>query len=131
MHNNKHTIGEFAKHAEVGVETIRYYQRKELLAVPEKSEGGRRYGEKEVRRLRFIKNAQKAGFTLREIKELIALDSSEDHERAYQIASARLIDLEQKITDMQDARNRLKLLADECAQKRQGQCCAILEAFES
>jgi len=131
MLTKKHTIGEFAKHASVGVETVRYYQRKGLLTVPEQSAGVRRYGENEARRLRFIKNAQKAGFTLREIKELISLDASADHERAYEIATARLKNLDEQITEMQEARNRLKLLAGECAQKRQGQCCAILAAFEA
>lgn len=125
------TIGQFAKAVGVGVETVRYYQRKGLLAVPDSVTGIRRYGQAEIRRLKFIKNAQKAGFSLREIKELIALDSSSDHKRAYQITTARLQQLETKITEMQQARDSLKRLAEQCAGNGEEQCCAILSAFEN
>lgn len=124
------SISQFANSVGVGIETVRYYQRQGLLAIPKQAEGIRRYDESDIRQLRFIKNAQKAGFTLKEIKELISLDTSSDHERAYEIASERLKALDLHIAEMQEARNQLKSLADECADKRQGQCCAILAAFE-
>lgn len=124
------SISQFANSVGVGIETVRYYQRQGLLATPKQAEGIRRYDESDIRQLRFIKNAQKAGFTLKEIKELISLDTSSDHERAYEIASERLKALDLHIAEMQEARNQLKSLADECADKRQGQCCAILAAFE-
>ena len=130
MQTNNLTIGQFAKAIGVGVETVRYYQRQGLLAIPQ-TEGIRRYTESDIRQLRFIKNAQKAGFTLKEIKELIALDASADHERAYDIASERLKALDEHIAELQEARNQLNSLANECASKRQGQCCAILAAFEA
>ncbi|WP_438971827.1 MerR family transcriptional regulator [Methylophaga sp.] len=131
MQLNHLSISQFAKQVGVGIETVRYYQRKGLLAIPKQAEGIRRYDESDIRQLRFIKNAQKAGFTLKEIKELISLDSSSDHERAYEIASERLKALDLHIAEMQEARNQLKFLADECAGKRQKQCCAILAAFEA
>lgn len=130
MQTNNLTIGQFAKAVGVGVETVRYYQRQGLLAIPQ-TKGIRRYAEPDIRQLRFIKNAQKAGFTLKEIKELIALDASADHERAYDIASKRLNALDEHIAELQEARNQLNSLANECASKRQGQCCAILAAFEA
>lgn len=131
MQTKNLTIGQFAKAVGVGVETVRYYQRQGLLAVPQQTQGIRRYAESDLRQLRFIKNAQKAGFTLKEIKELIALDASADHERAYEIASERLKALDEHIAELQEARNQLNSLANECASKRQGQCCAILAAFET
>lgn len=131
MQTKNLTIGQFATSAGVGVETVRYYQRQGLLTIPEQTEGIRRYNERDIRQLRFIKNAQKAGFSLKEIKELISLDASSDHERAYEIATKRLQALDVHIAELQEARNQLSSLADECAGKRQGQCCAILAAFEA
>ena len=73
------SISEFARAGGVGVETVRYYQRRGLLAVPPRAHGAigggiRRYDERDVGRLRFIRSAQAAGFTLEEIGELLALD---------------------------------------------------------
>src|SRR3546814_8458106 len=81
------TIGKLAQAGDVGVETIRYYQRRGLLDTPARSGGDgwgggiRRYGEDDLRRLRFIRAAQGAGFTLDEIGELLALEASDDRER--------------------------------------------------
>jgi MerR family mercuric resistance operon transcriptional regulator len=76
----------------VGVETVRYYQRRGLLHRPERvgslgpCSGVRRYGEDDVRKLRFIRSAQAAGFTLEQIAELIALDATYDRTRARELA---------------------------------------------
>src|SRR3954468_24758812 len=76
---NSDTIGGLAKAAGVGVETIRYYQRRGLLTEPARPPGEvRRYGEGDVKRLRFIRSAQAAGFTLNEISELLDLSASDD-----------------------------------------------------
>ncbi len=70
------TIGELAKHARVNLETIRYYERQELLPKPPRSQSGyRAFPEESVRRIRFIKQAQKVGFSLKEIKELLMLQA--------------------------------------------------------
>ncbi len=65
------TIGKLAAAAEVGVETIRFYQRRGLIETPTRNGGIRRYGSDDLRRLRFVRQAQAAGFTLAEIAELI------------------------------------------------------------
>ena len=75
------TIGRLAEAAGVGVETVRFYQRKGLLETPTRESGIRRYGSEDLRRLRFIRQAQAAGFTLEEIRELIALDAGHDRAR--------------------------------------------------
>lgn len=124
----KLSIGKFAEAGVVGVETVRFYQRKGLLETPTQDGGIRRYGEEELRRLRFIRAAKMAGFTLEEIKELIALDSSHDRHRAHELALSRIEALEAKIVELQQARTALKRLAMECGEGASGPC-PILESF--
>ena len=119
------TIGSLASAAGVGVETVRFYQRRGLLAVPPRAGGIRRYDGRDVDRLRFIKRAQAAGFTLTEISELIALDAGEDRARARQLAKARLVALDQKIAELKEARTYLARLAKECGEGRAGPCPII------
>lgn len=123
------TIGKLAAAGGVGVETIRFYQRKGLLDQPTRDGGIRRYGSDDVRRLRFIKQAQSAGFTLEEIKELLDLDASDDRNRARDLARARIEALEAKIKDLLIAKEALERLARECADGRAGPC-PILRSFE-
>lgn len=124
------TIGKFAASADVSVETVRFYQRKGLLDTPSRDSGVRRYGEQDIRRLRFIRKAQEAGFTLSEIKELLTLDSSQHHQRARTLARQRIAELDIKIAEMQQARNSLKRLAADCAEGGSTKPCAILTAFD-
>jgi len=124
------TIGGLAKAANVGVETVRYYQRRGLLPEPARPPGEiRRYSEEDVKRLRFIRSAQAAGFTLKEIGELIALDASDDRARARELAQARVAAIDEKIAELSEARDALSGLASDCARKRGGPC-PILTAFE-
>jgi MerR family mercuric resistance operon transcriptional regulator len=124
------TIGGLAKSANVGVETVRYYQRRGLLPEPARPPGEiRRYGEEDVKRLRFIRTAQAAGFTLNEIGELIALDASDDRARARELAQARVVAIDEKIAELREARDALSGLANDCASKKRGPC-PILKAFE-
>lgn len=124
------TIGGLAQAAGVGVETVRYYQRRGLLAEPARAPGEiRRYGEEDVRRLRFIRSAQAAGFTLSEIGELIALDASDDRARARELAKARVQAIDETIAKLGEARDALAGLATACASKRGGPC-PILRAFD-
>lgn len=88
----------------------------------------RRYAEEDVRRLRFIRAAQAAGFLLGEIAELIKLNASSDRERARELARARLCELERRISDLQAAKAWLGELERECAKKIAGPC-PIIEAF--
>src|SRR3990170_2483713 len=101
------TIGKLAAAGGVGVETIRFYQRKGLLDQPTRDGGIRRYGTDDVRRLQFIRQAQAAGFTLAEIKELLDLDASDDRGRVRELARARIAALGGKIQELKQARDAL------------------------
>ena len=123
------TIGQLAGGGGVGVETIRFYQRKGLLATPTRESGIRRYGADDLRRLRFIRQAQSAGFTLDEIKELMDLDPGEDRTRARELATARVRALDGKIAELRRARDALQQLASQCEHGGRGPC-PILSAFD-
>src|SRR3546814_13199213 len=83
------TIGKLAQAGDVGVETVRFYQRRGLLDTPTRDHGVRRYGSEDVRRLRFIRQAQASGFTLEQIRELLELDAGADRARARTLAETR------------------------------------------
>lgn len=123
------SIGKLAEAGGVGVETVRFYQRKSLLGTPPRDGGIRRYGNEDVRRLRFIRKAQKAGFTLEEIKELIDLDAGQDHHRVHELAASRIEKLDEQITELHRARETLQRLTKECAEGRSGPC-PILATFD-
>ncbi|RYY47093.1 MAG: MerR family transcriptional regulator [Sphingomonadales bacterium] len=126
------TIGKLAAAGGVGVETVRYYQRRGLLATPEGGgpyAGVRRYADADARRLRFIRSAQAAGFTLEQIGELLALDATDDRARARELARERIAALDAKIAEMTAARDSLRKLAKECGHGSAGPCPIIL-AFE-
>ncbi len=128
------TIARLAEAGGVGVETVRYYQRRGLLAEPPRPQGNglgggvRRYDDEDVRRLRFIRSAQAAGFTLEQIGELLALDAGEDRARARALAEERLAALDARIAELEAARASLRRLAGACASGGKGSC-PILEAF--
>lgn len=130
------TIAGLARAGGVGVETVRYYQRRGLLETPQRGEGlglsggVRRYGDEAVRRLRFIRSAQAAGFTLEQISELLALDAGEDRVRARELARERITDLDRKIEELQAARAGLSRLLHTCSADDRGPC-PIIAAFET
>lgn len=132
---NSMTISKLARSGGVGVETVRFYQRLGLLETPDRPLGAagegrtRRYGNEHLRMLRFIRSAKIAGFTLDEIGELIQLDSTNDRARVRQMADARIVALETRISELQAARKALKHLADMCAAGSSGPC-PILESFD-
>lgn len=128
------TISELGRSGGVGVETVRFYQRKGLLGNPlasgdQGARAGRHYGPEDLRRLRFVRSAQAAGFTLNEISELLALDRTGERPRARAMATARIEALDKQIADLQRARRALEGLARECASSAAGPC-PIIEAFE-
>jgi MerR family mercuric resistance operon transcriptional regulator len=124
------TIGKLAAAGGVGVETVRYYQRLNLLGMPDGSDGPRRYGSGDLRRLRFIRQAQAAGFTLAEIGELLVLDATEDRARVRALAVQRIEALNAKIAELKLARNALARLAGACGDGKAGPC-PILASFEA
>lgn len=129
------TIGKLATAGDVGVETIRYYQRRGLMGTPARSGGDgwgggvRRYDENDLRRLKFIRSAQASGFTLEEIAELLALEAIDDRVRVRGLARQRIDALDAKIAQMTETRAALARLADQCAASDKGPC-PILAAFE-
>jgi MerR family mercuric resistance operon transcriptional regulator len=129
------TISGLARQGGVGVETVRYYQRRGLLPTPQRpatggSGGGvRRYGPEDARKLRFIRSAQAAGFTLEQIAELLVLDAGHDRARARQLAAERIAALDSRIAEMTAARTSLERLARECSAGGAGPC-PIITAFE-
>ncbi|KTD99439.1 MerR family transcriptional regulator [Sphingopyxis sp. H038] len=129
------TIGKLAAAGDVGVETVRYYQRRGLLDTPARSGGDgwgggiRRYDESDLRRLKFIRAAQAAGFTLEEIGELLALEAGDDRMRVRTLAHQRIEALDEKIEQMAATRAALARLAEQCAASDKGPC-PILTAFE-
>ncbi|KTE23309.1 MULTISPECIES: MerR family DNA-binding protein [unclassified Sphingopyxis] len=129
------TIGKLAAAGGVGVETIRYYQRRGLMGTPARSGGDgwgggiRRYDADDVRRLKFIRSAQTSGFTLDEISELLELDQSDDRPRVRALARQRIEVLDEKISQMTETRAALARLADQCAKSDKGPC-PILAAFD-
>ena len=128
------TISQLARSAGVGVETVRYYQRRGLIPDPKPQRTGvsgvRHYGPDEARRLRFIRSAQAAGFTLDEIAELLRLDASGDRPRAREMARGRIAALDAKIAELERARRSLSKLARECASGGSGPC-PIIASFEA
>jgi len=123
-------ISELARKGGVGVETVRFYQRKSLLAVPRgDAPAGRHYGEEDLRRLRYIRQAQTAGFTLAEIAELLDLERRDDRPRARQMARERIAALDERIAELAAARRSLAKLARDCARGGEGPC-PILAAFD-
>ena len=123
------TIARLGAAAGVGVETVRYYQRRGLLAVPASAGSVRRYGPRDLRRLRFIRRAQQAGFTLEEIGELLALDRTGDRARVRELAGERLAALDARIAELEASRAALERLRATCAAGSRGPC-PILEAFD-
>ncbi len=126
------TIGRFAKAAGVGVETVRFYQRQGLLPVPRAGRSKfREYDSALLTRLRFIRRAQSAGFTLKEIRELLKLDRTQDRARIRALAQSRLTALEGKMKDFEELIASLKALVYHCAAAPKGTPCPIVEAFGS
>lgn len=120
-------IGELARAGGVNVETIRYYQRRGLLAQPARHEGPRRYTGSDLSRLKSIRSAQTAGFTLDEIATLLALDTG-DRTSAQDLARARIAALDAKIATLRTMRGALARLADVCTSEQSGPC-PIIDAF--
>ena len=129
---NTLTIGQVAREAGVGVETIRYYEREKLLDEPARRESGyRQYGHGVIDRLRFIHRAKGLGFTLREIKELLRLHADEDATRAEVKlrAEEKIAAIEAKIADLQRMRSVLCGLVAACDGEGALDGCPIIEAL--
>jgi Hg(II)-responsive transcriptional regulator len=123
---------ELADRAGVNSETLRYYERRGLLAEPPRTSGGyREYPTSTVDLLLFIKRAQELGFTLDEVDELLDLDSGgpDSCDAARGLAEQRRADLERRITDLQRMHDSLTALVDTCGLPRADRACALLDAL--
>jgi MerR family copper efflux transcriptional regulator len=127
------TIGTLAKAAQVNLQTIRYYEREGLLPEPPRRPSGyRMFSPESVRRVRFIKRAQELGFSLAEIKELLALriDQERDSADVRTLAQGKIADIEQKIRTLQAMKKVLKKLAERCPGCGPTSECPILESLD-
>jgi MerR family transcriptional regulator, copper efflux regulator len=127
------TIGRLAKAAGVNIQTLRYYERLKLLTpTARKLSGYRVYGDEAISRLRFIKNAQALGFTLREIAELLNLRLSSKSQcgDVLQKAQAKLVQVEAKVQDLQALARTLRSLMRACRAEQPTDPCPILKSLE-
>jgi MerR family mercuric resistance operon transcriptional regulator len=120
------TIGRLARAAGVGIETIRYYQQRELLPVPDTVGAFRHYPATLTARVRFIKRAQELGFSLVEIGGLLRLQDGTDRESIRAIASERLQQTERKLADLKRMRKVLGHLLAECEHTGSEAPCPII-----
>jgi len=124
------TIGDVADAAGVGIETIRYYERRGLVPQPGKAAGAyRRYGAGHVDRIRFIKRAQALGFSLEEIATLLELEDGTDRRSIRRIATARLEETRRRIADLRRIEGVLAHLLHECEVHAKAHHCPIIAAI--
>jgi MerR family transcriptional regulator, copper efflux regulator len=123
-------IGALAKRGGVGIDTVRYYERSGLLSPRTRlASGFRRYGALELARLRFIRRAQALGFTLNEVRELLALSSKRDVARVKRAAQAKLADVDKRIAALERVRLGLANLIEACPGHGRAADCPILNAL--
>lgn len=125
-------IGELAHRADVGIDTVRYYERQGLLPAPQRlASGYRRYDPADVARLSFVRRAKALGFTLGEIRDLLALSSERDDDMAAMktAAAEKLADVEIKLAELTRIRDGLKTLVEACPGRGALQRCPILNAL--
>ncbi len=124
------TIGEFAASAGVNVETIRFYQRKGLLIEPERPYGSiRRYGDAEVSRVRFVKSAQRLGFSLDEIAELLRLEDGAHCQEARGLAEHKLVNVREKLSDLHRIELALSALVENCRKASGTITCPLISSL--
>jgi MerR family transcriptional regulator, mercuric resistance operon regulatory protein len=121
------TIGRVSAETGVNIETIRYYERIELMNAPPRSPGGHRlYGAKEVSRLRFIRRGRELGFSLETIRSLMRLEHEDEPcRRVKALTEAHLAQVREKITDLQRLEATLARLAHACENAAPPSCPVI------
>ena len=134
MRNVDMTIGKLAKEAGVGVETVRFYERKGMIRRPSRQAGGfRHYEPADAIRIRFIKRSQELGFTLREVKDLLALQSTRNltGSRVKDKCDEKVKEIKQKIADLKRMERALHRLAKTCGEGEQAMReCKIFDCLE-
>ena len=126
------TIGTFAKAAGVNVETIRYYQRRGLLPEPKKAlRGIRRYGDPDIERVRFVKTAQRLGFTLDEVTLLLKLEDGTHCSDAAVIAQHKLVEVRSRLADLSRMEAVLDQLVARCRSRRGTVSCPLIASLRA
>ena len=133
MNSKSLTIGRLARQAGINLETVRYYERRGLLPKPPRTPSGYRlFPADATKRLRFIRRAQELGFSLKEIRELLALrlSSRTTSAEVRKRAEAKIADIERKIKTLEVMRKSLRKLTNSCAGCEPVSECPILEGLE-
>ena len=126
------TIGTFAKAAGVNLETIRFYQRKGLLPEPDRPPGGiRRYGHVDVARVKFVKSAQRLGFSLGEVSHLLKLEDGTHCSEAAELAALRLVDVRARLADLKRIETALSTLVDQCRSCQGSISCPLIASLHA
>lgn len=129
--SGEYSIGALARQVGVNVETIRYYQRRGLMGEPAKPPGGiRRYGQEHARRLRFIKEAQKLGFDLSEIGELLSLEDGLHCREVEVIAGHKLATVRERMAQLARIESALAVLVGKCRGSRGKLRCPLISSLE-
>ena len=125
------SIGQLAKKAGVAIDTVRYYERNDLLELAGRMASGyRRYGEQQLKQLRFIRRAKTLGFTLGDIRDLLALSEERSVAKVRQAAAAKLADIEARIAELERIRRGLHALVEACPGHGRAEACPILNALQ-
>ncbi len=125
------TIGALAEAAGVNVETIRFYQRKALMQEPDRPLGGiRRYGDAHLARVRFIKSAQRLGFSLDEVADLLKLEDGSHCTEAREQAERKLADVRARLADLQRIEGALQGLVERCCATTGRVQCPLIAALQ-
>ena len=128
--NGSLTIGQLAAAADVGVETVRFYQREGLVAEPDRPVRGIRcYGRSDVARLRFIKSAQRLGFALGDVAELLRLDDGAGCGAAKARAEVRLVEVRRRLENLRRMETALADLVARCATSKGKIRCPLIAAL--
>ena len=125
------TIGAVAKAAGVNVETVRFYQRRALLPEPDRPYGSiRRYEAEDVARVKFVKAAQRLGFSLDEVAGLLQLDDGTHCDEARQLAEVKLADVRKKLKDLRRIESALASLVRDCCTSRGTVSCPLIATLQ-
>lgn len=130
LHRPGLTIGMLAEAVGVNVETVRFYQRRGLLREPVKPYGGiRRYGAIDVNRLRFVRSAQRLGFSLDEVGELLRLEDGTHCHEASRLAASKLADVREKLTELARIETALSGLVKACQARKGNVSCPLIASL--
>lgn len=125
------TIGVLATQAGVNVETIRFYQRKRMMHEPARPPGSvRRYGVADLQRVRFIKSAQRLGFSLDEIAQLLKLEDGSHCDEAREQALHKLMDVRARLADLRSMEAALSDLVKRCCAARGRIRCPLIASLQ-